>query len=291
MPVADIIAALRENPYHADQSVEELRAATEARPQTLVDGSEIQPVDANGVPSEWLTCPQSRSSSTFLFIHGGGYYRGSPASSRTITSHIAHYAEATTLSVDYRLAPEYPFPAAIDDVIAAYRWTLDQDVDPKRLVVGGLSAGGGLTLSLLLALKESGDPMPAGAVALSAWADLTQSADTYQTNAANDPTISKAYLDRMAEYYLAGTDAHTPLASPLFGDLSGLPPMLLQVGDVETLLDDTKAFATKATAAGADVALEVWPGMFHGWHGNAGRLAEAREAIAAIGHFFKRVTG
>ncbi|MCH9671594.1 MAG: alpha/beta hydrolase, partial [Gammaproteobacteria bacterium] len=197
---------------------------------------------------------------------------------------------ARVLSVDYRLAPEHPFPAAIDDVLACYHWLLEQGTDPAKVMVGGLSAGGGLTLALLLALKDASAPFPAGAVALSAWADLAQTGETFVTKADADPTISKAYLDRMAGYYLGAQDPTTPLASPLYGDLAGLPPVLLQVGTAETLLSDSIAFAKRAEDAGVDVVLEQWPDMFHGWHGSAHVLAQAREAIDAIGKFFRAHT-
>jgi acetyl esterase/lipase len=191
-------------------------------------------------------------------------------------------------SVDYRLAPEHPFPAAVDDAHTAYRWLLDQGIAANRIAVGGISAGGGLTLALLLKLKQDGAPLPAAAIPMSAWTDLTQSGDTMVSKAAIDPSISKAYLDRMAGYYLAGVDPKTPLASPLYGALEGLPPLLIQVGTAETLLDDSRRFAERARAASVDVTYEAWDDMIHGWHGNSDVLPEALDAIVAIGAFFKR---
>ena len=287
-----LIAGKRARPYSSDQTVEELRRETEAR----IDANPMPPevrceaVNGNDVPMEWIQMPDVDTDRVFYFIHGGGYYRGTVATSRSPAAELSRNCAARTLSVDYRLAPEHPFPAAIDDVLAGYRWLLGQGVDPRNVVVGGISAGGGLTAALLLALKRAGDPLPAGAVPLSPWMDLTQGGASYRTRAAEDPIISKAYLDRMAAYYLAGQDPRNPLASPLFGELAGLPPMLLQVGTAETLLDDSVAFAHRAREAGVDVRLEQWEGLVHGWHGFP-QLPETHEAMARIGAFCREVMG
>ena len=283
-----LIAAKRANPYRPDKSVEELRAESEARAaEPLPEGTVCETVDADGVAAEWVSGAGSSVERTFLFIHGGGYYRGSPASSRAATSRLSAATGARILSTSYRLAPENVFPAAIDDVYTVYRWMLAQGVDAGTCMVGGISAGGGLTLALLLKLKAAGDPLPAGAVPMSAWTDLTQSSETFQSKADIDPTISKQYLDRMAEAYLAGADPKTPLASPLYGDLRGLPPMLVQVGTAETMYDDSRLYAEKAQAAGVDITFEPWEDMIHGWHGSAAVLPEAQEAIDSVGAYFR----
>ena len=285
----DLIAAKRANPYSAGKILAELRAEADARAQTpLPGGTAHGAADANGVPGEWVDAPGVATDRVFLFLHGGGYYRGSSASSRVTSARIAAACKARVFSVDYRLAPEHPFPAAVDDAHTAYRWLLDQGIAANRIAVGGISAGGGLTLALLLKLKQIGAPLPAAAIPLSAWTDLTQSGDTMVSKAAIDPSISKAYLDRMAGYYLAGVDPKTPLASPLYGALEGLPPLLIQVGKAETLLDDSRRFAERARAASVDITYEAWDDMIHGWHGNSDVLPEALDAIAAIGAFFKR---
>ena len=283
-----LIAAKRANPYQPDKSVEELRAEAEARAaEPLPEGTVCETIDANGVAAEWVLGVGATTERTFLFIHGGGYYRGSPASSRAATSRLSAATGARVLSTSYRLAPENKFPAAIDDIYTVYSWMLAQGVDPKRTMVGGISAGGGLTLALLLKLKDNGDPLPAGAVPMSAWTDLTQSSETFRTKADIDPSISKQYLDRMAEAYLGGADPKTPLASPLYGDPGGLPPMLMQVGTAETMYDDSRLYAEKAKTAGVDITFEPWEDMIHGWHGSAAVLPEAQEAIDSIGAFFK----
>jgi len=282
-----IIAAKRANPYSAKKTVAELRAESAGRAEPMPDGATQSAVDANGVSAEWVEAPGAASDRVFLFIHGGGYYRGSIAATRATAARISAATGARVLSTSYRLAPEHPFPAAIDDVHCAYRWLMSENVDPAKLMVGGISAGGGLTLALLLKLKDAGDLLPAGAIPMSAWTDMTQSANTMHSKADEDPSISKPYLDRMSGYYLNGADPKTPLASPLFGDLSGLPPLLVQVGTAETLLDDSRLFAERATSAGVDVDYQPWDDMIHGWHGSAGTLPEAQAAIDSIGTFYR----
>lgn len=283
-----LIDAKRANPYSDEKSIEQLRAEGEARAaEPLPGGTSYEIVDADGVGAEWVEGAGASQDRCFLFIHGGGYYRGSPASSRGTAARISSATGARVLSTSYRLAPEHTFPAAIDDVYTTYRWMLAQGADPARTMVGGVSAGGGLTLALLLKIKQEGDPMPAGAVPMSAWTDMTQTSETFKTKADADPSISKAYLDRMSGYYLNGTDPTTPLASPLFGDLSGLPPLLVQVGTAETMMDDSRHFAEKAQAAGVDVTYEPWEDMIHGWHGSAAVLPEAQDAIDRIGEFYR----
>ena len=286
-----ILAAKRTNPYSDEKSIDELRTEHRAGGAAvpLPEGTTWEPVDAGGVPAEWIACGSPISGKVFLFIHGGGYYRGSAAATRSTAARISTVSGMRCLSIDYRLAPENTFPAAIDDTYTAYKWLLKQGVTPADIVVGGISAGGGLTLALLLKLKETRESQPAGAVPMSAWTDLTQSGDTMHTNAESDPVICKAYLDRMAGLYLGGTDAKMPLASPLFGDLTGLPPLLIQIGTAESMLDDSRRFAERARDAGVDVEYEPWEDMFHGWHGSAHILEEAQQAIESIGRFCGKV--
>jgi monoterpene epsilon-lactone hydrolase len=288
-----LIDAKRADPYTPEKTLADLRGANAAAGAAIAlpEGTICTQVDADGVNAEWIVAPNAETDKTFMFIHGGGYYRGSAASSRSPAAHISAATGAQVFSIDYRLAPENPFPGAVEDALTAYRWMLAQGADPARTMVGGVSAGGGLTLALLLKLKETGDPLPAGAAPMSAWVDMTQSGESFVTKAEADPTISKIYLDRMAGYYLNGADPKTPLASPLFGDLSGLPPLLMQVGTAETLMDDSRVFAERAKAAGVDVIYEAWDDLIHGWHGSAHVLPEARDAIAHIGDFYNRVIG
>ena len=264
-----ILAAKRADPYSDEKTIEELRANHKAGGAAipLPDGTTFETVNASGVPSEWIQVPGVDTDRVFLFIHGGGYYRGSAAATRSAASGISKASGMRCLSIDYRLAPENPFPAAIDDTYTAYKWLLDRGIAASNIVVGGISAGGGLTCALLLKLKDQGDPLPAGAVPMSAWTDLTQSGDTMQSNAESDPVICKAYLDRMAGLYLNGADSKTPLAS------------------TESMYDDSRRYAEAAQAAGVDALFEPWDDMFHGWHSSAHVLDEAQQAIDSIGRF------
>jgi epsilon-lactone hydrolase len=286
-----LIAAKRSNPYTAEKTVADLRREADSRidDSILPSATHYESVDANGVSCEWIQTPGAMTDKVFYFIHGGGYYRGTVASSRSPAAEIARACGVRVLSVDYRLAPEHPFPAAVDDVVCAYQWLLDQGIANDKIVVGGISAGGGLTGALLLALKASGAPMPAGAVPMSPWMDMTQGAETYASKAALDPSISKEYLDRMAALYVPDGNVRQPLASPNFGDLSGLPPQLVQVGSAEVLLDDSIEYTRRAALANSRVTLEIWDDLIHGWHGSP-QLPETHQAIRQIARFFADVT-
>lgn len=285
-----LIATKRASPYRDGQTVQELRAETLVDVDPIPLEARMEAVTGNGVPMEWLWMPGASEERVFYFIHGGGYYRGTVATNRSTAVELSRACGMRTLSVDYRLAPEHPFPAAIDDVVEGYRWLLAQGVRADDVVVGGISAGGGLTAALMLVLRDSGERLPAAGVLLSPWTDLTQSGASYRTLAEVDPMISKAYLDRMARYYLGDADPRTPRASPLYGDLKALPPLLIHVGTAETMLDDSRAFAERARAAGVDVRLEEWEGLVHGWHGYP-ELPESHEAMAAIGGFCREFLG
>ena len=253
-------------------------------------GTKVEPSDADGVYGEWVTYGTPRSESIFLFLHGGGFCRSSGPASRMIASNLSAACGCRCFTVDYRLAPEHAFPAAIDDTYTAYQWLLKRGIPPERMVVGGSSAGGGLTGSLLTKLKQTGHRQPAAAVFLSPWTDLTQSASTYRTNAELDCSISKNHLDRMAELYLAGADPKHPLASPVFSDLSGLPPLLVQVGKLETMYGDAEAYAEKAGRAGVPVEFEAYDDVPHAWHNSdhvVPGIPEVHAALNRIGEFFK----
>jgi epsilon-lactone hydrolase len=245
----------------------------------------VTPVDAGGVPAAWIVPDAPIAERVIFYAHGGSYNSGSITSHMPLTSNIALAAKARLLAVDYRLAPEHTFPAAMDDALAAYHWLLAQDIDPKRIVVAGDSAGGGLVLALLLALRDEGTPLPAAAVCLSPWTDLTCSGESWRRNTQADFMLKLIPTLKSAQLYLNGADSHNPLASPLFGDLHNLPPILLQVGSDEIILSDSVSFAEKAKAAGVNVTLEVWKGMQHEWQYAASFLPEARQAIAKIAEF------
>ena len=241
-------------------------------------------------PAEWLEPPSARSGAAVVYFHGGGYVIGSPRSHRHLAAAIGQASHASVLLPDYRLAPEHPFPAAVDDAIAAYRWLLGRGQTPAGTVFAGDSAGGGLTVATLLALREHGLPLPAAAVCISPWVDLSGGGASYATKAASDPIVTRDGVMEMARAYLGSTDARTPLASPLFAELTGLPPLLIQVGSEEVLLDDAVVLAERAKAAGVEATLEIWPRMIHVWHWFLPMLDEARSAVDAIGDFIQTRT-
>ena len=291
LTLKNIIDAKLKNRYTANKTIDQLRKETKDAGNIipLPKNTKFKTVSVGNIDAEWITCGEFETDKIFMFMHGGGYYRGSIASTRATVARISAEAKVRCLSIEYRLAPEYPFPAAIDDTYTAYNWLLKEGVKPKNIIVSGQSAGGGLCLALLLKLKENFFSQPRGAVALSPWTDLTQSGKTMKINADIDPVISKKYLDRMANLYLAKTPNTTPLASPLYGELSGLPPLLVQVGSAETMLDDSRRFVEKAKEAKVDVQIEVYKDMFHGWHGSAHILKDGEKAIKNIGLFCRHL--
>jgi epsilon-lactone hydrolase len=247
----------------------------------------LEPIDANGVAAEWSLAPGSDPSKVLLFFHGGGYCSGSIVSHRGMVTEAGRAAQARTLAVGYRLAPEHPFPAAIEDARSAYRFLLDQGVAPSKIAIGGDSAGGGLTLALMTSVRDAREPLPACAWLVSPWVDLRMTGASLAEKAAIDPLISKPYLEELASAYLAGADPANPLVSPLNADLAGLPPLLVQVGSAETLLDDAVRIARRAGAADVRVNLEIWPHMIHAWHLWAAQLEAGRRAIASGGAFIR----
>jgi len=270
-------------------SIDQMRAGMEAATAAMQPPADVrfEPVKAGGVPAEWTHAPGSSDAHTLLYLHGGGYCLGSIVTHRALVAELSRASGAAVLSLDYRLAPEAPFPAAVEDAVAAYRWLLEQGRKPAQLAIAGDSAGGGLTLATLLALRDGGTPLPAAGVCLSPWTDMTGSGDSMKTKAAVDPMVQKDGLDKLAAAYVGGKDPRTPLASPLFAKLEGLPPLLIQVGTAETLLDDSTRFAERARAAGVDVSLEKWEDMIHVFQAFAFVLPEAREAIGRIGAYLK----
>ncbi len=226
-----------------------------------------------------------------LYVHGGGFRIASALAYRAYSSHLAAVIGARIVTIDYRLAPEHPYPAALEDVVAAYRALLDEGVPSSRLVVAGDSAGGGLVASMALIARTEGLPRPAGVVCCSPWADLTVTAASYETNATTDRLFSHESAAAAAAMYLSGHDPLDPLVSPVFGDWEGGPPMLVQVGDVEVLLDDALRLAARAHDAGVDVTLHVEPEMPHIWPMSYPAFPEAVAAVEEIAAFVHRVTG
>jgi epsilon-lactone hydrolase len=275
-----------------DLTIAERRAAFESVASPAPPGTTVEPVDAGGVPAEWVIAAGVDSARVLLYLHGGAYQAGSPATLRRMIALISAAAQARVLSVGYRLAPEHPFPAAVDDAQTAYRFLLSRDAshggtDPAAIAIAGDSAGGGLTLATLVALRDAGDPLPAAAVAMSPWTDLALTSESLSTRADIDVIIKPDGMRGDAATYLAGADPRHPYASPLYADLHGLPSILIHVGDAEVILDDSTRFAAKARAAGVDVTLEVWDEMPHVWHAFAGLLPESDQAIERIGAWLR----
>lgn len=255
------------------------------------NGAHAETVSLGGVPALQLAAPAAAADRAVLYLHGGGYVFGSPRSHADIGKLLSQEAQAQVFVLDYRLAPEHPFPAAADDALAAYQALLARGYAPERMAISGDSAGGGLTLATLLAIRDRGLPRPACAVPLSPWADMVCDGDTYVSRAAVDPIVQHGMILQLADMYLGGADPLQALASPMRGDLSGLPPLLIQVGDRETLLDDSLRVADRARLAGVDVRLEIEPGQIHVYQIFARQLDEGMAAIRRMGAFIREHTG
>ncbi|HEX3981406.1 MAG TPA: alpha/beta hydrolase [Acidimicrobiales bacterium] len=291
--VETIIAFLTDSGFSAG-TITEQRAVMAASADTPPEpGVRVEPATLGGRPAEWLWPEGDRPDPVILYLHGGGYCIGSMNTHRGVAGRLALAAHSTVAVLDYRLAPEHPFPAAVDDATAAYADLVARGVPPARITIAGDSAGGGLTVATLLALRRSGMELPAAAACLSPWVDLTQSSPSYRSKADADPMVTAAGLDEMARCYLGGEDAHNELASPLFAaDLSGLPPVLIEVGDREVLLDDAIRLADRIRDAGGAVALTVWPEMIHVFQVfPAEVIPESAQSITAVGRFLAEHRG
>jgi monoterpene epsilon-lactone hydrolase len=287
-----LVTLLRSRPAPMDNDV---AAARERFEKTAVflggaPDAKCEKVDAGGVPSEWVAAPGCDASRAVLFLHGGGYAIGSLNTHRRLAYDISAASSARVLLIDYRLAPEHPFPAAVDDAAAAWRWLLGQGFAPSRLAIAGDSAGGGLAIATLVNLRDRKLGLPACAVAISPWVDLEGLGNSITTRAAQDPMVQKDGLLWMARMYLNGKDARTPLAAPLHADLKGLPPVLVQVGTAETLLDDAIRIAERMHAAGVEARLAIWPNMLHVFPLFAPILSEGRDGCIEIGAFIRSKT-
>jgi len=248
----------------------------------------LSAVDIHGIPGEWSIVPESTPSRVLMYFHGGGYCSGSILSHRRLVTEAGRAAKVRTLAIAYRLSPEHPFPAALDDALSAWRFLRQQGIAGPRITIGGDSAGGGLTLALIGRLMELEEELPACAWLVSPWTDLTMSGASLVTNDAIDPIIHKGYLEELAGAYLpAGTDRRDPRISPLYGDLKGFPPLLIQVGSAETLLDDAVRLAAAAGAADVSVTLQVWPQMIHAWPIWNAHLDAGRRALTSAGSFVR----
>jgi acetyl esterase/lipase len=247
----------------------------------------FEPVTANGVRAEWSSTPGADADAALLYLHGGGYVIGSLDSHRHLVAEAGRAADCWALALDYRLAPEHPFPGAVEDAAAGYRYLLGRGVKPGRVAIAGDSAGGGLVVAAMVAIREAGLPQPGCGWCISPWVDMEASGETMTSRSAADPMVQKAGILDMARLYLNGADPRSPLASPIYADLAGLAPLLIQVGAAETLLDDALALAKAAGAADVYVDLQIWPEMVHVWHLFHPELKAGLRAIEAGGVFVR----
>jgi epsilon-lactone hydrolase len=294
--IAEIRKAIAQNPP-TEGSFEDRRARWEPLFRKICPiptGTLVASIAAGGPRGEWVTAVgMSTTEPRILFyIHGGGFTAGTTAAYRGLSSHLGAATGCRVLAVDYRWAPEDPFPAALDDCVAGYRWLVAAGgAAPRKVVLAGDSAGGNLVVAMLLALKQGGDELPAAGVCLSPIFDLALTGDSVITRAERDPMILVSSLRKCSTAYRGNSDPRNPLMSPLYGDLSGLPPLLLQCGSEEMLRDDSVRLAAKAKAAGVDVTFEEWEEMVHVWHLFADSLADGRKALARVGEFVRAHIG
>jgi acetyl esterase/lipase len=253
----------------------------------VLAGAEIEPFNARGITGDWVSMPGVATDRVLFYLHGGGYVMGS---ARTHRDMAARFSQATGVRVfvpNYRLSPENPFPAALEDATAAYGWLLEQGYKPEHIAFCGDSAGGNLAVVTLLALREAGVALPAAAILLSPWTDLTLSGESVKTRSGVDPMIKLGDAKEQFAYYVGNNDHTNPLISPIFADLHGLPPLLIHVGNDEVLLDDSVRLAERAQAAGTQAEIKVWEGMWHVFQSLAGMLPEGRASIEELGAFVK----
>ncbi len=274
-----------------DTPVAQMRSDWDALFAEAPVDAQVQPVDVAGRPGEWITTrglTTMKPHGTLLYLHGGGFQLGSCASHRELMAALSQAAGCRVLGLDYRLMPEHRFPAPFEDTLAAWHWLRAQGLRPAELAVGGDSAGGGLALALLIALRDAGEPLPCAAIAMSPWTDMTCSGESYDTHAALDPLHQRKMLQAVARQALGPQgDARDPRASPLHAPLHGLPPLLLQAGERETVLSDSTEFAARAQAAGGTALCQVWPGMVHVFQQFPTELAQAHQARQQLGDFLR----
>lgn len=277
----------RERPENP--TIEDSRAGFEklARVVGGDTSASVKQVDSGVVPAELVAADSASENTAVLYLHGGGYVIGSPRTHREFARRLSTASEAQVLVIDYRLAPENPFPAPVEDAVSAYRWLLDTGYAPEKLSIAGDSAGGGLTAAALVSIRDNGLPLPACGVCLSPWVDMEGLGDSMTTRADRDPMVQKEGLVAMAGVYLADADPRSPLAAPMYADLSGLPPLLIQVGASETLFDDAVRLNEKAQAAGVETTFEEWDDMIHVWHIFAPMLDEGQKAIERMAEFMR----
>ncbi|GAC1398957.1 MAG: alpha/beta hydrolase [Chloroflexota bacterium] len=290
---ARVRAMLQDQKHAPSTSLKERRAALDSLfgSYPLPEGTYINQEHVGNLPAEWVHMSDADPDRVILYLHGGAYIRGSFASHRPLAARLSAASRIRALVLSYRLAPEHPFPAALKDAVTAYRWLLASGTQPEHIVLAGDSAGGGLCVSTLLALRDAGHPLPSGAALMSPWLDLAATGESIQTRAEADPWLDSERLQGAGSAYLAGADPRDPLASPLYAHLRGLPPFLIHVGKDEILLDDSTRFAAKAREEDIDVTVRIWDDMWHVFQAFAEVVPQGEESIREIGAFLRKRTG
>jgi epsilon-lactone hydrolase len=286
-----IIAGIKTlSSFNAPESIDERRRHIDLFAKNfsrLPSNCKVEPVQIEGLYSEWISNDTTEDKSVILYLHGGGYEYCSADTHRALAARIMTKSGVKVLLPEYRLSPEHPFPAAIEDSLSIYRWLLKQGYDSSNIIIAGDSAGGGLSLALSISLRDQGEPLPAAIVLLSPWADLTSSGESYKDNKDNDPYMKGNLVKKTALSYANGEPLTNKLISPIYAEFHDFPPMFIQVGSTEILLSDAKTLAKKASDCGVNVTLQVWQGMWHVFQASR-RIPEGLQAISEIGVFIKK---
>ena len=271
-------------------TIDEMRRGMESRTKlaNLPRKTKIEKVSFNGISAEWICAKEAHEGRVILYLHGGGYNIGSPNTHRELAAHISMASGAKVLLPDYRLAPEHPFPSALEDATSAYRWLLDTGLTGGDISIAGDSSGGGLSIATSISLRDAGEPSPASIVCISPWTDLEMSGNSIKTHAEIDPMLNLQSLKIMASNYIGDADPRSPLISPIHADLKGISPLLIHVGSDEMLLDDSTRIAEKAKSAEVDVTIKIYDQMWHAWHLNVRLMPEAKNAIQELSSFIRK---
>lgn len=276
--------------FNPNKTIDEARRGMESLTKlaSLPSKTKVKKITFNSISAEWICANEAHDDRVILYLHGGGYNICSPNTHRELAAHISMASGAKVLLPDYRLAPEQPFPSALEDATSAYRWLLDTGLTSENIAIAGDSAGGGLSIATSISLRDAGEPSPASIACISPWTDLEMSGNSINTHAEIDPMLNLQSMKIMASNYIGEGDPRSPLISPIYADLKGISPLLIHVGSDEMLLDDSKRIAEKAKSAGVDVTLKIYDQMWHAFHLNARLMPEAKNAIEALGSFIRK---
>lgn len=276
--------------FNPNKTIDEARRGMESLTKlaSLPSKTKVEKITFNSISAEWICANEAHDDRVILYLHGGGYNICSPNTHRELAAHISMASGAKVLLPDYRLAPEQPFPSALEDATSAYRWLLDTCLTSENIAIAGDSAGGGLSIATSISLRDAGEPSPASIACISPWTDLEMSGNSINTHAEIDPMLNLQSMKIMASNYIGEGDPRSPLISPIYADLKGISPLLIHVGSDEMLLDDSKRIAEKAKSAGVDVTLKIYDQMWHAFHLNARLMPEAKNAIEALGSFIRK---